>query len=185
MSTRSGASGASGRQTLPDKKPDRAGEPRSPDSPLRSAGPLTRKRAASLRTEGPRIEDLSLNTPTADTSPPQLLESGRDLICLCTPAPKVPRPRNGMSSSFFFFLGSLLPSVFCRFPGPLFVLQTHISEVSPVVLELRVSSSFLYPVVSRQRFLRLVTGVNQKEREQHYLAASRHKRYYRPHLHLY
>ncbi|KAH8906582.1 hypothetical protein BR93DRAFT_617336 [Coniochaeta sp. PMI_546] len=184
MSTRSGASGASGRQTLPDKKPDRAGEPASPDSPLRSAGPLTRKRAASLRTEGPRIEDLSLNTPTADTSPPQLLESGRDLICLCTPAPKVPRPRNGMSS-FFFFLSSLLPRVFCRFSGPLFVLQTHISEVSPVVLELRVSSSFLYPVVSHQTSLRLVTGENKKEREQHYLAARRHKSNYRPHLHLY
>jgi len=105
MSTRSGASGsASGRQTLPDKKPDRStgGEPPSPDSPIRSAGPLTRKRAASLRTEGPRIEDLSLNTPTTDRSPPppppHLPESGRDLICLCTPAPKVPRPRNGMLS---------------------------------------------------------------------------------------
>ncbi|KAB5585451.1 HMG box protein [Coniochaeta sp. 2T2.1] len=94
-STRSGPASA-GRQTLPDKKPERtAGEPPSPDSPLRSAGPLTRKRAASLRTDGPRIEDLSLNTPTAtERSPPQLPESGRDLICLCTPAPKVPRPRN-------------------------------------------------------------------------------------------
>ena len=109
-STRSGGAASAGRQTLPDKKPERTpGEPPSPDSPLRSAGPLTRKRAASLRTDGPRIEDLSLNTPTAiERSPPQLPESGRDLICLCTPAPKVPRPRNGMSFSLLYHVFILL-----------------------------------------------------------------------------
>lgn len=135
MSSKPGASGAGARQTLPDKKPDRSGgEPPSPDSPLRSAGPLTRKRAASLRTDGPRIEDLSLNTPTTAerSSPPpqppqqpQLPESGRDLICLCTPAPKVPRPRNGMSSFLRFCFLSLLAVCSVQFPLLLFLLQTH------------------------------------------------------------
>lgn len=114
MSTRSGATGVGGRQMLPDKKPDRGAEPPSPDSPLR-AGPLTRKRAASLRTDGPRIEDLHLSTPT-DTSPKLPLDNGRDLICLCTPAPKVPRPRNGMCLflMFFAFLRvCVLPTFLC------------------------------------------------------------------------
>lgn len=109
MSTRS--TGAA-RQTLPDSRPapKRGREPESPDtptSPPRSAGPLTRKRAASLRTD-PRIEDLSLNTPAAASSsshhPVEKIRE-RELICLCTPAPKVPRPRNGMS--YPSFLSSL------------------------------------------------------------------------------
>ncbi|KAK4453711.1 repressor of filamentous growth 1 [Podospora aff. communis PSN243] len=55
---------------------------------------MTRKRAASIIADDPghpRIEDLSLNTPsTAGVVTP----TTRDLICLCTPAPKIPRPRN-------------------------------------------------------------------------------------------
>ncbi|KAK0652074.1 hypothetical protein B0T16DRAFT_434961 [Cercophora newfieldiana] len=52
---------------------------------------MTRKRAASIITDDsdPRIEDLSLNTPITAATP-----TTRDLICLCTPAPKIPRPRN-------------------------------------------------------------------------------------------
>lgn len=58
--------------------------------------PITRKRAASINTEEanrPKIENLSLSTPSTAGSRP--FDAGRDLICLCTPAPKVPRPRNG------------------------------------------------------------------------------------------
>ncbi|KAK0706720.1 high mobility group box domain-containing protein, partial [Lasiosphaeria miniovina] len=64
-------------------------------------GPLTRKRAASINTDEanhPLIESLSLNTPidfAGSRSSPRPLEPARaDLICLCTPAPKIPRPRN-------------------------------------------------------------------------------------------
>ncbi|KAK5662853.1 hypothetical protein OQA88_6264 [Cercophora sp. LCS_1] len=67
-------------------------------SPVRG-GPMTRKRVASISTEDvghPSIGDLSLNTPT--TAYPGSARPGNDpissLICLCTPAPKVPRPRN-------------------------------------------------------------------------------------------
>ena len=87
--------------------------------PTSARGPMTRKRAASIVTEDhhqlhnhPRIEDLSLSTPTTATTnntaptpgsgsrlPP---DTTRDLICLCTPAPKVPRPRNGKFSSLSF-----------------------------------------------------------------------------------
>lgn len=159
VSTRSGASGnASGRQTLPDKKPDRTGGPPSPDSPIRSEGPLTRKRAASLRTERPRIDDLSLTAPAVDRSPPlpppHLPESGRDLICLCTPAPKVPRPRNGMSPSLH-----LLPSHRCLPPNlssPFFIslLQTQLSELCFMVTEV---ATFFVPAVSHRTFLRNVS----------------------------
>ncbi|KAJ9133585.1 HMG box protein [Pleurostoma richardsiae] len=59
-------------------------------------GPVTRKRAASINTteanNSSRLEDLSLHTPPAGS--PHSTDSSRDLICLCTPAPKVPRPRN-------------------------------------------------------------------------------------------
>jgi hypothetical protein len=129
MATR--PSGAA-RQTLPDSRPTPGKRGREPDSPdtrsptsPRSAGPLTRKRAASLRTD-PRIEDLSLNTPTTSTAPSNTSQQQqqqqqqqhphhpvekvkeRELICLCTPAPKVPRPRNGMSHSLTYFLSARL-----------------------------------------------------------------------------
>lgn len=93
----SGSSGSPGGGRRPRKQED--GD--SPESPHVPSGPLTRKRAASLRTDEssrpPRIEDLSLNTPTTVETPQRPgQEGGRDHICLCTPAPKVPRPRNGM-----------------------------------------------------------------------------------------
>ncbi|KAJ4306699.1 slightly ste11-like protein [Collariella sp. IMI 366227] len=51
------------------------------------------KRAASINTEEanrPKLEGLSLSTP--GTASPRPFDAG--LVCLCTPAPKVPRPRN-------------------------------------------------------------------------------------------
>lgn len=85
------------------------GNPQQPP-PLR--GPMTRKRTASINTADavhPRIQDLSLNTPSTATtsaaSPHAPPFDARDLICLCTPAPKVPRPRNG---SFFLSVDDLL-----------------------------------------------------------------------------
>jgi hypothetical protein len=69
----------------------------------------SRKRAASISVDEagkhPLIQDLSLYTPVT-TQPMAFLNNGisgpgpvvgepKDLICLCTKAPKVPRPRNG------------------------------------------------------------------------------------------
>ncbi|EAQ86935.1 hypothetical protein CHGG_08188 [Chaetomium globosum CBS 148.51] len=57
--------------------------------------PVTRKRAASINTEEAnwsKIANLSLTTP--NTVSPRPLEASGGTICLCTPAPKVPRPRN-------------------------------------------------------------------------------------------
>jgi len=74
----------------------------NPQQPPTLRGPMTRKRTASINTADavhPRIQDLSLDTPstaTASTTSPHAPPfDARDLICLCTPAPKVPRPRNG------------------------------------------------------------------------------------------
>ena len=64
------------------------------------SGPITRKRAASINTEEAnqgRLEKLSLTTPE---TPSSMDLDARELICLCTPAPKVPRPRNGKRFSF-------------------------------------------------------------------------------------
>lgn len=134
MSSRGGA-----RQTLPDSRPagKRGREPDSPDtptSPPRSAGPLTRKRAASLRSE-PRIEELSLDTPTTSSASsnrhPVEKVRERELICLCTPAPKVPRPRNGMCQLSPL---STQPPLYQKFPcllSPPLPSFTLISRKSP------------------------------------------------------
>ncbi|KAI0137126.1 HMG box protein [Xylariales sp. AK1849] len=58
-----------------------------------------RKRASSISIDEankhPRIQDLSLYTPGSSTSRSfSGVERPRELICLCTKAPKVPRPRN-------------------------------------------------------------------------------------------
>ncbi|KAK0705052.1 hypothetical protein B0H67DRAFT_593040 [Lasiosphaeris hirsuta] len=87
--------------------------PHPPSSPP-SRGPMTRKRAASINTEEanhphPRIEDLSLNTP--NTGSPRPLDT--NLICLCTPAPKVPRPRN----AFILYRQHHQAAVVARNPG--------------------------------------------------------------------
>ncbi|KAM0553846.1 hypothetical protein ACHAPJ_007192 [Fusarium lateritium] len=66
--------------------------PDTPDSPSPRTAGLARKRAASINTADAnygRLERLKLNTPSSMASS----EGPRD-ICLCTPAPKIPRPRN-------------------------------------------------------------------------------------------
>ncbi|RMJ06914.1 hypothetical protein CDV36_013489 [Fusarium kuroshium] len=65
--------------------------PDTPDSPSPRTAGLARKRAASINTADAnygRLEKLQLTTPVSMNS-----EGPRD-ICLCTPAPKIPRPRN-------------------------------------------------------------------------------------------
>ncbi|KAG5660701.1 hypothetical protein KAF25_003307 [Fusarium avenaceum] len=66
--------------------------PDTPDSPSPRTVGIARKRAASINTSEAnygRLERLKLSTPSSMASN----ESTRD-ICLCTPAPKIPRPRN-------------------------------------------------------------------------------------------
>jgi hypothetical protein len=70
--------------------------PSAQRSPLALMTRISRKRAPSINTEQAnhaRLEELSLETPTYTSTATN--ESGREYICLCTPAPKVPRPRNG------------------------------------------------------------------------------------------
>ncbi|KAK7948511.1 uncharacterized protein PG986_009397, partial [Apiospora aurea] len=67
-----------------------------------TAKPGLRKRAASIdiheANKHPRLQDLGLYTPASGRSslatPLDVGGGPRDLICLCTKAPKVPRPRN-------------------------------------------------------------------------------------------
>lgn len=65
----------------------------TPDSPSLRTAILAKKRAASINTADAsyaRLERLTVNTPNTMNS-----DDSRDMICLCTPAPKIPRPRNG------------------------------------------------------------------------------------------
>ncbi|KAK4193978.1 hypothetical protein QBC40DRAFT_260470 [Triangularia verruculosa] len=73
--------------------------------PQIGSGPITRKRAASINTEEAnnrsRIENLTLQTPSSANPGsfhgdriPEGNSSGQDLVCLCAPPPKIPRPRN-------------------------------------------------------------------------------------------
>ncbi|KAI6763057.1 hypothetical protein HG530_009037 [Fusarium avenaceum] len=71
--------------------------PDTPDSPSPRTVGIARKRAASINTSEAnygRLERLKLSTPSSMASN----ESTRD-ICLCTPAPKIPRPRNVAATS--------------------------------------------------------------------------------------
>ncbi|KPM34625.1 hypothetical protein AK830_g11948 [Neonectria ditissima] len=64
----------------------------TPDSPSPRTIDIARKRAVSINTVDAsyaRFEHLKLDTPTNMN-----IDSPRDHICLCTPAPKIPRPRN-------------------------------------------------------------------------------------------
>ncbi|KAK4224970.1 hypothetical protein QBC38DRAFT_422283 [Podospora fimiseda] len=66
-------------------------------------GPITRKRAASINIEEANNrqkipQSLNLGSPSS-ASPRPFDAGGSQLICLCAPEPKVPRPRNG---TFFF-----------------------------------------------------------------------------------
>ncbi|KAK8038946.1 hypothetical protein PG993_007357 [Apiospora rasikravindrae] len=75
--------------------------PASPFSTA-TAKPGIRKRAASIdiheANKHPRLQDVGLYTPASGRSslatPLDIGGGPRDLICLCTKAPKVPRPRN-------------------------------------------------------------------------------------------
>lgn len=76
----------------------RVGGPPGVFAPRRSPSPgsssFTRKRAASLTSADAThglYEQLSINT----SGPAMRPETSRDAICLCTPTPKIPRPRNG------------------------------------------------------------------------------------------
>ncbi|KAK8107517.1 uncharacterized protein PG998_009530 [Apiospora kogelbergensis] len=78
-----------------------------PSSAVTARPGIVRKRAASIDTheanKHPRLQDLSLYTPATGRSLATPLDVGggpRDLICLCTKAPKVPRPRNGKPGLF-------------------------------------------------------------------------------------
>ncbi|CZT01932.1 related to mating type protein [Rhynchosporium agropyri] len=76
------------KQVLPEMHPDLP----TPTSPRIR---LTRKRAASLNTNGAneaRIGDLALNS--ASTNGPPSSAFTREQVCLCQPDPKIPRPRN-------------------------------------------------------------------------------------------
>ncbi|KAK7397811.1 slightly ste11-like protein [Neonectria punicea] len=64
----------------------------TPDSPSPRTIDLSRKRAASINTADAsyaKFEHLKLDTPTNMN-----VVIPRDHVCLCTPAPKIPRPRN-------------------------------------------------------------------------------------------
>jgi hypothetical protein len=106
------AAGQHGSETSPAATPLSSSGPPAPPPQESSHEPhrrsITRKRAASINTEEanrPKIESLSLATPS--TASPRPFDTSGGLVCLCTPAPKVPRPRNGMS---FPIIGSRKPS---------------------------------------------------------------------------
>ncbi|KAK8086731.1 HMG box protein [Apiospora phragmitis] len=91
-------------------------------SPLSTATakPGLRKRAASIdiheANKHPRLQDLGLYTPATGRSLATPLDLGggpRDLICLCTKAPKVPRPRN----AFILYRQHYQAIVAARNPG--------------------------------------------------------------------
>jgi len=99
MSTRSGdGAGLQRRAGLPEPPLQL---PR-PSSSGAGAGNLKRKRAGSVGADEagrPRSADLVVRVPAAfPIAHPNL--GSTEHICLCTPAPKVPRPRNGASLSF-------------------------------------------------------------------------------------
>ncbi|KAI0384906.1 hypothetical protein F5Y04DRAFT_269315 [Hypomontagnella monticulosa] len=98
--------------------PIRALEIQSPDDDnpsLSSTSSKTpRKRAYSIDVEEanqPRIQDLRLYTPS--TAGSNINEAPRELICLCTKAPKVPRPRN----AFILYRQHYQGQVAARHPG--------------------------------------------------------------------
>lgn len=76
-----------------------AAETNQVPSPPRPIGGLPRKRAASINTADANyamFEKLKINSAASLSSSASMsLDTPRDHICLCTPAPKIPRPRNG------------------------------------------------------------------------------------------
>lgn len=79
------------------------GTDEGPDSVSSAGSRASRKRAASIDVEeannSSRAKEYSLETG------PMGGEGSKDYICLCTPALKVPRPRNGeFDARFLWFL---------------------------------------------------------------------------------
>ncbi|KAL2184859.1 hypothetical protein L209DRAFT_744144 [Thermothelomyces heterothallicus CBS 203.75] len=88
LSASSSSSSSSSSSGPPPPPPPEPAE----ESPRR---PISRKRAASINTEEanrPKVEVLDLSTPS--TASPRPFDASGGRICLCTPAPKIPRPRN-------------------------------------------------------------------------------------------
>ena len=102
MSTRSGGSSAPLRHGGPPGPPLQLPGPSQSSSSVASGNSLKRKRAGSTDADNggshPRARDLVVKVPTTATgfSFTPGFSSGEHM-CLCTPAPKIPRPRNGES----------------------------------------------------------------------------------------
>ncbi|KAI1213632.1 uncharacterized protein F4807DRAFT_408520 [Annulohypoxylon truncatum] len=97
----------------PRSNPVPASSTHPPDDSTETTKPH-RKRAYSIDVEEanqPRIQDLRLYTPNTATS--NTSEGPRELICLCTKAPKVPRPRN----AFILYRQHYQGQVAARHPG--------------------------------------------------------------------
>lgn len=107
---------------IPQQQQQNLNPPYSSGRPLSTAvamndsdGPTTKRRAASISVDEAnrnlQFQDLSLYTP-GTARPGAFLGGGtgpvggepKDLICLCTKAPKVPRPRNGTQHPLFLSL---------------------------------------------------------------------------------
>ncbi|XXG97528.1 signal recognition particle subunit [Hypoxylon texense] len=100
--------------TKPEPMPIRARHPLDDHPALTTPGRAARKRIQSIDVEEanhPRIEDLRLYTPS--TAKSNISEGPRELICLCTKAPKVPRPRN----AFILYRQHYQGQVAARHPG--------------------------------------------------------------------
>ena len=67
-----------------------AGGRHSP-TPLRATSP--RKRASTIGAVG--ADHGMQDSPIVNAAGAQKQDGSRDIVCLCTPAPKIPRPRNG------------------------------------------------------------------------------------------
>ncbi|KAI0181798.1 hypothetical protein GGR52DRAFT_56182 [Hypoxylon sp. FL1284] len=98
----------------PETLPTRAKRPLDDHAASTATAKPHRKRVQSIDVEEanhPRIQDLRLYTPS--TAKSNISDSPRELICLCTKAPKVPRPRN----AFILYRQHYQGQVAARHPG--------------------------------------------------------------------
>ncbi|KAI1780662.1 hypothetical protein F4818DRAFT_451067 [Hypoxylon cercidicola] len=99
---------------IPELLPIRSRHPLDDHTASTTAARAARKRIQSIDVEEanhPRIQDLRLYTPS--TAKSNISEGPRELICLCTKAPKVPRPRN----AFILYRQHYQGQVAARHPG--------------------------------------------------------------------
>ncbi|KAL2195710.1 hypothetical protein P885DRAFT_70333 [Corynascus similis CBS 632.67] len=143
------------------------GPPPPPESteelPRRS---ITRKRAASIDTEEanrPLVESLSLNTPS--TASPRSFDGSRERICLCTPAPKVPRPRNGTSSSTLMLW--LLSFILYRQHHQAQVVQQHPGLANPEISKIIGEQWRAEPEEAKNQWKLLAEEEKQRHQRQH------------------